>query len=237
MSDWPESEARFRDNRLEAEFDLLANLVSLTNAARMKGKVKRRWPLRKVIYLMGEAEQELALPGKDLLLEQVNVASIEFEKNPKKTPIKVTVKPNFQLVAPRAKSRVNELSSKLAQSDASWLFNQLSREGKGRLPDMQDFELTESDVIFEFSSADPNFVVSENFGIVVALDVSRDDALIAEGTARDLARNLQSLRKEKGFNPTDVLNSARVAGLGEQSVNLLESKKEQASLSCESQKG
>jgi isoleucyl-tRNA synthetase len=44
---------------------------------------------------------------------------------------------------------------------------------------------------------------------------------------RDLARNLQSLRKEKGFNPTEVLSSAKVVGLSDQNVLLLEKKKEQ----------
>lgn len=227
LRDWPESEARFRDDHLEVEFDLLANMVSLTNAARMKGKVKRRWPLRRAFYLMGETERDLVLPDTDLLKEQVNLVDVQFETDPKKTPIKVSAKPNFELVAPRAKSRMNELSSKLASADAAWLFNVLSRDGKVKLSGMEDFELTESDVIFDFTSTDPGIVVSENFGVVIALDISRDENLIAEGVTRDLARNLQSLRKEKGFNPTDVLNVAKIAGLGEQSMKLVEARKEQ----------
>ncbi len=227
LSDWPEPEARFRNEHLEAEFDLLSNLVSLTNAARMKGKVKRRWPLRKATYLTGETEIELVLPDKELLLEQANLVDAEFETDPKKTPIKVTLKPNYELVAPRAKTRMNEVTSQLSTADAAWLFNQLSNEGKVKLPGLPDFELTESDVIFDFSAADPRYVVTENHGIVVALDVSRDEQLIAEGTTRDLARNLQALRKEKGFNPTEVLNTAKVGGLGEQTVRLLEPKKDQ----------
>jgi isoleucyl-tRNA synthetase len=227
LSDWPQSEAQFRNDRLEAEFDLLSKLVSLTNAARMKGKVKRRWPLRNAVFLMGEAEIELVSPYKSLLLEQVNLVDVEFQTDPRKTPIKITVKPNFELVAPRAKSRMNELSSKLASTNATWLFAELEKKGKAKLPEMPDLELTESDVIFEFSSADSRYVVLENYGVVIALDVSRDDELIAEGTIRDLARNLQSLRKEKGFNPTDVLNVAKIAGLGEQTLRLIDSKKDQ----------
>jgi isoleucyl-tRNA synthetase len=227
LGDWPESEARYRNDHLETEFDLLSNLVSLTNAARMRGKVKRRWPLRNAVFLMGDDEIDLVSPDKALLLEQVNLVGAEFQTDPRKTPIKISVKPNFELVAPRAKNRTNELSSKLASADATWLFSELGKNGKAKLPDMPDFELTESDVIFDFSSADPKYVVTENFGVVVALDVSRDDNLIAEGTTRDLARNLQSLRKEKGFNPTDVLNTARIAGLGDQTAGLLEAKKDQ----------
>ena len=225
IREWPNSKPEFRDERLEVEFDLLAKTVSLTNAARMKARVKRRWPLRKAFYLATEDEMELILKNKDLLLEQTNLSEVELSSDPTKLPIKVSVKPNFELVAPRAKARMNELSAKLAKTDAAWLFNEISRNGKARLPEMADFELTLSDLIFSFTPSDSKYVVSENYGIVVALDSSRDDQLIAQGIVRDLARNLQALRKEKGYNPTDVLGTARVAGIGSQSLNLIESKK------------
>ena len=38
---------------------------------------------------------------------------------------------------------------------------------------------------------------------MVALDVTLNDELIAEGYARDLVNRIQNLRKEKGFNVTD----------------------------------
>ncbi|MGI0090845.1 MAG: class I tRNA ligase family protein, partial [Nitrososphaerales archaeon] len=186
--DWPESKPEFRDERLEVEFDLLAKTVSLTNAARMKGKVKRRWPLRKAFYLATRDEMELIAMNKDLLLEQTNLSEVELASDPTKVPINVSVKPNFELVAPRAKARMNELSAKLGKTDATWLFNEISKNGKVRLPEMSDFELTLSDLVFSFSPSDARYVVSENFGIVVALDLARDDHLIAQGIIRDLAR-------------------------------------------------
>ncbi len=39
---------------------------------------------------------------------------------------------------------------------------------------------------------------------------------------RDLARRVQSLRKELGYVPTDILNRVHVAGLEDESVRLLE---------------
>ncbi|MDG6922792.1 MAG: hypothetical protein JRN67_05810, partial [Nitrososphaerota archaeon] len=42
-----------------------------------------------------------------------------------------------------------------------------------------------------------------------------------------LARNLQALRKEKGFNPTEILKTARVSGLLSQTLALIEKKKEE----------
>ena len=51
--------------------------------------------------------------------------------------------------------------------------------------------------------------------------------LIAQGIVRDLARNLQALRKEKGFNPTDILKVARISGMSAQTLALIEPKKEE----------
>ena len=136
----------------------------------------------------------------------------------------MSAKPDYELVAPRARERMNDVADKIAKANPVALFNSLETDGKAKLPGMEDFELSESDVEFSFASSQPNLVVSENYGIVVALDTSRDDELIAQGTVRDLARNLQALRKEKGFNPTDVLEVAVIAGLTPQLVEMLKPK-------------
>ncbi len=56
----------------------------------------------------------------------------------------------------------------------------------------------------------------------VLLDTQRDNGLLGEGVMRDLARRVQALRKELGFRPTDVLEGVYLAGLGDESVRLLE---------------
>jgi isoleucyl-tRNA synthetase len=158
--------------------------------------------------------------SENLLREQTNVTEVKFVTDPKEMPVNVTVKPNFELLAPKVKNRMNEVSAKLAKVDGAWLFSQFEKEGKMKLPDLNEVELTESDVIFSFASADPKYVVVENFGIVVALDTSRDSDLIARGLVKDIARNVQALRKEKGFNPTDVLELVKISRLGEQNTTL-----------------
>jgi len=57
----------------------------------------------------------------------------------------------------------------------------------------------------------------------VLLDTERDVGLLGEGVMRDLARRVQSLRKQLGFVPTDVLDAVYLAGLDDESVGLLES--------------
>ena len=38
--------------------------------------------------------------------------------------------------------------------------------------------------------------------------------MMAKGLIKDLARRIQTLRKEKGFNPTDILEKASILELG-----------------------
>jgi len=44
---------------------------------------------------------------------------------------------------------------------------------------------------------------------------------------KDLARRLQALRKERGYNPTDILNTASILDLDEESVGMLKDKTEE----------
>jgi isoleucyl-tRNA synthetase len=57
--------------------------------------------------------------------------------------------------------------------------------------------------------------------IRVFLDVHRDEGLLGEGLMRDLARRVQSLRKELGYVPTDVLHTVYIAELDDESIRLL----------------
>jgi len=55
----------------------------------------------------------------------------------------------------------------------------------------------------------------------VRLSRSRDEALVGEGIMRDLARRVQSLRKELGFTPTDIMETVHLAELDAETVKLL----------------
>ncbi len=66
-----------------------------------------------------------------------------------------------------------------------------------------------------------NWVSAQENNITIFLSGQRDDSLLGEGIMRDLARRVQALRKEMGFTPTDVLESAHIAELDEESMQLL----------------
>jgi isoleucyl-tRNA synthetase len=71
------------------------------------------------------------------------------------------------------------------------------------------------------------WVEASEKGMAVYLDVYRDEALLGEGLMRDVARRVQSLRKELGYVPTEILETVHVAGLDEESIRLLKPYMEQ----------
>jgi isoleucyl-tRNA synthetase len=52
---------------------------------------------------------------------------------------------------------------------------------------------------------------------------------MAKGLIKDLARRLQALRKERGYNPTDVLDKASILDLDQESLAMLKDKTEELS--------
>jgi isoleucyl-tRNA synthetase len=66
-----------------------------------------------------------------------------------------------------------------------------------------------------------NWVSAVEADVTVLISGQRDDKLLGEGIMRDLARRVQALRKELGFRPTDVLDSAHIADLEEENIALL----------------
>jgi isoleucyl-tRNA synthetase len=82
--------------------------------------------------------------------------------------------------------------------------------------------------VAEYALQVPEYVGGENWAssqegdIIVFVSGQRDETLLGEGIMRDLARRVQALRKEMGFMPTDVLESAHIAELDAESMTLLE---------------
>jgi len=51
--------------------------------------------------------------------------------------------------------------------------------------------------------------------------------MMAKGLIKDLARRLQTLRKERGYNPTDILNKASILDLEAESLEMIKGKEKE----------
>jgi len=50
---------------------------------------------------------------------------------------------------------------------------------------------------------------------------------MARGLIKDIARRLQTLRKERGYNPTDILSVASILDLDDESLEMIKEKSEE----------
>ena len=73
------------------------------------------------------------------------------------------------------------------------------------------------------------FTFSRRNNLIGIISIERNEELMAKGLIKDLARRLQALRKERGYNPTDVLNTASILDLDEESLSMIKSKTEDLS--------
>ena len=78
------------------------------------------------------------------------------------------------------------------------------------------------------TSSDPNdtgIMPINNNTCTVFVSTARSRELVARGLVKDIARRIQSLRKEKGYNPTDVLGRASILGASSEHLEMLTEKR------------
>jgi len=195
LADWPVPNG-WRDPELAEAMAAARRIVALGRAARTDAKVKVRQPLRRALLL----HPGTSLPAEvaDEIAAELNVKVLE-DVDTLSGLLSWTVVPNFRVLGPRLGPAINEVKQALASADGSALQRQLEAEGwievAGHRLGPDDVELR--------ATRHEAFALAEDGGWAVALDLELDDDLRREGTARELVRALNDLRKELGFEIAD----------------------------------
>ena len=237
LDKWPEYKESLVNEEIEESFDIMKDVVSVSSAARMKGKLKRRWPLTdaQICVKKGQKKKLESLSG--LLQSQMNIEKfsiVETEKDSGleqvlelkklRLPVKTIAELERKKIGPKAKQHMGKLVSMFSETDPEEIITSLQNSGKYDFDvDGQTISLDIEDFIISFDAMD-NFAVSNRDNYTVFIATSRDKEMMAQGLVKDVARRLQSLRKEKGYNPTEVLNVASILDLDEESLEMIKEK-------------
>ncbi|AFU57519.1 isoleucine--tRNA ligase [Candidatus Nitrososphaera gargensis Ga9.2] len=240
LESWPRRDEKLVNAKIESAFDRIKEIVSLANAARNLAGLKRRWPIREVI-ICGQGLQSLDIEGvSDALKSQLNAGQyrlVEISTGSQlekvaglldsKMPISVSVELVRKNVAPRVKADIGKVVQAFENIDKLRLLGSL-RSGNYSLTydDGKTVELSPSDVEVAYKAAE-GYSSSERGDLVVFISTTRDKDLMVKGLIRDLARQLQQLRKERQYNPTDILDAAYVAGLEAEEIAALSAMKDE----------
>ena len=239
LESWPEFDLQFVNTEVENTIEKSKQIVSLVNAARMKAKFKRRWPINRVIICTEDRKLSESSELSEILKKQLNTMFLDVKiMNFSNFLEKINFLYGENLVSLDAKLRVNKVAPKLKnnlknalqsfnQVNVNDLFTQFITKGNFELEFLSGkIELLTDDVEFSYVGKTPYIMMeSDQENIVVFIDTTRSNELISMGLLKDIARNIQQLRKERGFVPTQILSTAYVSGLESDDLLSLENLK------------
>lgn len=203
LADFPEANTNLRDVELEARMTLARQLSSQVLSLRKREKIRVRQPLRRIMVPVLDDAMAARLDAIEALVRsEVNVKGIEVLRDDSAfvKRAKADFKALGRAMGPRMKAVAAAIGSLPSES-----VSMLERDGVLSLDpgDGQGpIELTTEHVTIQTEDI-PGWLVSSESGVTVALDVTMDDELKAEGLARELVNRVQNLRKDAGLEITD----------------------------------
>jgi isoleucyl-tRNA synthetase len=201
LTDWPAVDHAAIDDALEAEMALARTLVSLGRAARADAKLGVRQPLPRAIALL-TAGETLRAEVVHEIADELNVKRFEVVASLEGL-LSYHVVPNFKVLGPRLGPKLPRVKELLATIDGANV--------KHAFDDTGHFELTVDgdNVVLEPSDVEIRAEQHEELSLAqdgphaVALDLTLDDDLRAEGLAREAIRTINDLRKAHDFALAD----------------------------------
>jgi isoleucyl-tRNA synthetase len=202
LAKFPVSDPTLIDAALERKMQLAQTVSSMVLALRKQARIIVRQPLQTLMFPAVDAEQQADIEAmKELILTEVNVKELKIADAEAHVLVK-RVKPNFRELGKRYGKLMKALAALLTELPQEEIAT-LEQTGTLRLEvEGQPVEVQASDV--EIISEDmPGWLVANEGRVTVALDITVTDALKCEGTARELVKRIQNLRKSSGLEITD----------------------------------
>jgi isoleucyl-tRNA synthetase len=205
LADFPSINTEIIQEKLENQMELAQRVCSLVLGLRKKERIRVRQPLQKIMVpILNEETRRNLSHVRSLILSEVNVKELEMITEDNEILVK-SIKPNFKTIGPKYGKQMKSI----AQLIAGWTAEDIAAlESKGHwngkvngddiLLDLSDFVINTKDI--------PGWLVANEEGLTVALDISISEALKSEGIARELVNRVQNLRKEKGLEVTDRIS-------------------------------
>lgn len=220
LEGWSKVDEEYVDTLLEEEYEALREVASLANSARMAAKIKRRWPLKMALIFAKDATARAVRKHMSTLLEMMNVKVVEVREDSSDAPLVYEVKPRMDLIGKKFRERAPSVAQALV-SDPMKAVAELRSKGCVEVEVSGVRCVVDREMVVIDAKPKQGYTYASNDEVMLFLSVERDKDLMAEGMLRDIARRIQALRKEMGYNPTQILASAKIAGLSEEWVSAL----------------
>ena len=183
------------DDELEYGMTQIRGLVEVGRALRSKIGINVRYPLPEAMLVCDEHVEEKIKDLLDLLVEEVNVKKITFERKTDKY-INRKVKPNYAVLGPRLKEKMSSFNKVIAGMDPVKLYESLQEQEELTFTvDGEQVTCSKDDFLVEEEEKE-HIARTQAGDAILLLDTELTPTLEAEGFARELVRRIQSMRKE-----------------------------------------
>lgn len=211
LADWPSP--LFRDRSLEEQMGRVREVVELALAARNRAKIKVRQPLRSLFVLEKPGDPEIPEELWRLAKEELNVLELRVVRDLSLVRVP-KASPDFRRLGPRLGAKAQLVAQRIREAPPEWVRELLSQGAAAIDLGEEKVQIRAEEVQISWEPA-PGFVVEEEPGGAVALDIRLDEELRALGDLRELVHRLQLLRKEAGFEVTDRIAIGYTGEIGE----------------------
>jgi isoleucyl-tRNA synthetase len=186
---------------LERRMDVAQRVVGNVRSMRAKTNLKTRQPLARIAVPASAETRRLIEQMNDVILEEINVKSIEFidESSP---IVRKTATPNFKMIGPKFGKSVNAVARRIKEMSPAEVI-QLDQTGSFSAEvNGTPVTIAREDVTIAAQSIE-GWLVESSDGLTVALDTTLTPELINEGLAREFVNRVQNMRKDAGLSVTD----------------------------------
>ena len=206
LANFPVSDPSIIDSDLELRMDLARKLCSQVLSLRKRERIRVRQPLRRIMVpVLDDISAKRLSAIEDLIRSEVNVKEIEIIRDG--GGIVKSIKPDFKALGPRYGKRMKAIAAAI---NALPIEATESLEVEGKLSITPDDGQGEVDILVsdvQITTEDiPGWLVSSEGGLTVALDITIDENLRAEGLSRELVNRVQNIRKDIGLEVTDRIS-------------------------------
>jgi isoleucyl-tRNA synthetase len=204
LADFPTADKTTRNVVMEERMSKARIIASLALSLRKKEQIKVRQPLQKImIPVRNQKEREAIQAVEELILSEINVKELELLDDASDILVK-EVKPNFKTLGPRFGKNMRFVAAAIQDLDENQLKTLETQEEIELVIEGEKVMLSSADVDIQSKDIE-GWLVANNSGITVALDIQLNDELKEEGIARELINRIQNLRKDAGFEVTDKI--------------------------------
>jgi isoleucyl-tRNA synthetase len=202
LTSWPKANTSLIDEDVMNQTRLAIRLASLGRSARAQSRLKVRQPLAEFVAEVRHDWEHFALVKiENVLKEELNVKSVR-DAAEMGGLLGFEIKPNLRILGPKYGKQVGAIRNAIQDADA----NEIARASEaGEKISLEGFELEPDEVLIERVALD-NYAVATDAGYAGAILTEVSEELKAEGTAREVVRLVQNLRKTSGLEISDRIN-------------------------------